>query len=1101
MWFGYSNSPIANPPYGPPGVEWNNFTEEDYQTYLEDTSKFYLGKWTIIMADTTDMIISGAWEITDPIIFPDESQVTIDQCPTVSIEDKPYDKCTRIFALKVVLAELADSKEQYEHWVSFEEGSFFGIYNKFFGFPNRLFEDSPPLPPLNEVEYTDEPLMIDDLLENEIFISKASSEKIQSFFEEKDSILKNYKEKIIYSDTEDIASDIIAKQQDQFERPDINVYILLVLMELKTGFISNKNFDTKTLNNEWTSFCGTRDESRPLYSAFDRLACGIQVYREGQIPLEDNLYLFPDGSEISFQEEDQKLYAFKRTIADISESKEQYDHLMSFEEGSFYDLYEKWFGWPNDFFETNDNNLGIRILSAKKPRLFSVQEEVSLLQIIREANTRFRVPEELAAGIVSQSPWHLQNSNGYYGVMDLTGLQVLEASEYTDISEIKIRNNIRENILAKIGLIAKKREELFNDKSDLTSEEWSKIIQEVEYDTFRKWNEGDKELLDWQKQVADQEVVKIFETIQQNTSINLPNGEIFLLEDKDDNFFLPTSYPSSPNLSSDYSLFENINVGGLEMETIVADLTNYTNRSSEATINAIVIHTMQGYYNYSYDLQNPNLMKSWNYTIGSDGKILRAVEDQYRTYHVKNPPTENYSLSIEHEGFISDEYTNEAYLSSARLVRYLTNKHGIPRFHPSHGEVPGSDDIRDKVDVRNESGLIGHVQVIGCQDVNPSYWGGGGSCKQDPGIHWDWNHYMSLIKPNHIQVEVIREENKKIQLQDEGDSGIGYFQTGNNTITVPIRITNISNDPEMEGAEKNVPITLREISQASLSKITPDNNQFSLNTLPEIDLDPGVSVDVELTINLNQPGASSLQLDLSYKTPSEDVPYYFRTKLKVPVGTFADIEDHWGRDYIRYLADETVVAGFSDGLFDPNGTTTRAEVLKMAYEGKKFTIAPQSGDSGFTDVSSTDWFYPYVKHAKDNGYIRGKESCNYTCFAPNEAVNRYEAAKMIYAIFNEVDYSSGKDGSCSSQNFTQVFKDVAQEKWFCEPVQWMAEQEALWNGEKEEASEKMQKRTDRIQKKLENTDLSPEKRDVLLARLDRLENPQEKIRIKNLLNS
>jgi hypothetical protein len=45
-------------------------------------------------------------------------------------------------------------------------------------------------------------------------------------------------------------------------------------------------------------------------------------------------------------------------------------------------------------------------------------------------------------------------------------------------------------------------------KSDLTSEEWSKIIQEVEYDTFRKWNEGDKELLDWQKQVADQEVVK-----------------------------------------------------------------------------------------------------------------------------------------------------------------------------------------------------------------------------------------------------------------------------------------------------------------------------------------------------------------------------------------------------------------------------------------------------------------------------------------------------------------------------------------------------------------------------------------------------------------
>jgi len=240
------------------------------------------------------------------------------------------------------------------------------------------------------------------------------------------------------------------------------------------------------------------------------------------------------------------------------------------------------------------------------------------------------------ASIISHSSWHLQNANGYYGVMDLTGLQVLESSEYTGISEIRIRNNIRENILGKTGLIAKKREELFSDKSDLKSEEWFKIIQEVEYDTFKTWGGESTELSASQRQRIDQEVIKIFETIQQSTNIELPNGEIFLSQDKDSSFFLPTSFPTSFNLSSDYSLLENISVDGLEMETITADPTNYTSRSSESTINSVVIHTMGGYYNYSYNLQNPNLGKSWHYTIGSDGRILKAIDDQYRTYHFRS---------------------------------------------------------------------------------------------------------------------------------------------------------------------------------------------------------------------------------------------------------------------------------------------------------------------------------------------------------------------------------------------------------------------------------------------------------------------------------
>jgi hypothetical protein len=98
---------------------------------------------------------------------------------------------------------------------------------------------------------------------------------------------------------------------------------------------------------------------------------------------------------------------------------------------------------------------------AENRRLVSVHVEVSLLRSIPRSRIHdSAVPDEGAAGLVSQSPWHLQNSNGYHGVTDLTGLQVLVASEYTDISELKIRENMRENVLAEIGLIAEKREAL-----------------------------------------------------------------------------------------------------------------------------------------------------------------------------------------------------------------------------------------------------------------------------------------------------------------------------------------------------------------------------------------------------------------------------------------------------------------------------------------------------------------------------------------------------------------------------------------------------------------------------------------------------------------
>jgi hypothetical protein len=962
-------------------------------------------------------------------------------------------------------------------------------------------EPLPELPPLNEVEYTDEPLTIDDLLEGQIFGKRAISEEdVKKVLEEIGSPLASDENFVSY----------LYHMQDRWGLPSLNPYAGVAIIEVVTGgvIMGEKSAKEEAQKPVWKKCFTYGSLSADLGGwgekiEFDKgtnmleeystefqfvsrmhkcIEQDLDFFGRGLVAVSEESYEFTNEYEIHFNFKKEGVDYIEKVVpsaiaialARYASSKEEYNKWMSFGEGSLYEFYEKLFGFDNGFFDTSENKIrGERKLVPFKSKLVNATEE----KIIAQSSEKD--PKEIGIGYASQYfpdipksvlyAFYLDKDDPYgekeYRGYELSSARFYQAERYSGLSFVN--SNSISNFVARAALLKMEKDDLFPEKEKLTFEEWQEVFREYkiknvlsENISYGSYNDYDEEYLNQKINIFSAEFKK---ELEQRSNQEEVEGDI------PSTFFLSSSEYSlqfSPDISPDNDW--EYDWPRLQRVTNLSSDNYFEANRTADDIDIIVIHSV-GENNPSFwgsvrVLSQPSpLAISANFVVPMNfdehNYIAQLVPIKHKTRHVGNDPISFRSIGIEHEsGPYKDEndiwqyndYTDQEYKASAALVRYLTNKYDVPRYYEM---VNGNH--YDDIPQNGFRGIIGHIQVPGCVGK-----GGGVGCHTDPGGYttdgrgyldaWNWDSYMSLIQPNHIKVEVIREENKKIQLQDEGDSGIGYFQTGNNTITVPIRITNISNDPEMEGAEKNVPITLREISQASLSKITPDNNQFSLNTLPEIDLDPGVSVDVELTIKLNQPGASSLQLDLSYKTPSEDVPYYFRTKLKVPVGTFADIEDHWGRDYIRYLADETVVAGFSDGLFDPNGTTTRAEVLKMAYEGKKFTIAPQSGDSGFTDVSSTDWFYPYVKHAKDNGYIRGKESCNYTCFAPNEAVNRYEAAKMIYAIFNEVDYSSGKDGSCSSQNFTQVFKDVAQEKWFCEPVQWMAEQEALWNGEKEE---------------------------------------------------
>lgn len=83
---------------------------------------------------------------------------------------------------------------------------------------------------------------------------------------------------------------------------------------------------------------------------------------------------------------------------------------------------------------------------------------------------------------------------------------------------------------------------------------------------------------------------------------------------------------------------------------------------------------------------------------------------------------------------------------------------------------------------------------------------------------------------------------------------------------------------------------------------------------------------------------------------------------------FADIKGHWAEDIINNLANAGVVSGVSDTEFNPDGTVTRAEFLKMAMGAAGIEeVAFRSGEC--LDVTASDWYGGCVQSALDKGLI------------------------------------------------------------------------------------------------------------------------------------
>ena len=139
--------------------------------------------------------------------------------------------------------------------------------------------------------------------------------------------------------------------------------------------------------------------------------------------------------------------------------------------------------------------------------------------------------------------------------------------------------------------------------------------------------------------------------------------------------------------------------------------------------------------------------------------------------------------------------------------------------------------------------------------------------------------------------------------------------------------------------------------------------------------------------------------------------------------SFTDVKnDAWYYDAVTALSSAGIMSGYADGSFKPAKAVTRAEFVTIMYllSGKK----GKNGDGGtsFSDVPQTHRAYPAICAAEANGWVKGSDGL----FRPDDTITRAEAVTAINRYLGRLPDKTAIDLDPTAR----YFPDVTQAKWF-----------------------------------------------------------------------
>ena len=126
---------------------------------------------------------------------------------------------------------------------------------------------------------------------------------------------------------------------------------------------------------------------------------------------------------------------------------------------------------------------------------------------------------------------------------------------------------------------------------------------------------------------------------------------------------------------------------------------------------------------------------------------------------------------------------------------------------------------------------------------------------------------------------------------------------------------------------------------------------------------------------------------------------------------FADMENHWARDYAEKLYSENILKGETNGVqtfYRPDSFITRGEFAAIITRYLKLDT-DSYGECEFADYAKTpNWVKPYINAVVQEGIMNGRAVGTKKYFAPNDMLTRSEAIAVIGRVLKETqtDYKA-----------------------------------------------------------------------------------------------
>ena len=123
---------------------------------------------------------------------------------------------------------------------------------------------------------------------------------------------------------------------------------------------------------------------------------------------------------------------------------------------------------------------------------------------------------------------------------------------------------------------------------------------------------------------------------------------------------------------------------------------------------------------------------------------------------------------------------------------------------------------------------------------------------------------------------------------------------------------------------------------------------------------------------------------------------------------FGDVSaNHWAKSYIDKLSTARIING-SNGMFNPNGQTKRADVTVMLVN--LLGLTPEANNK-FADVNASAYYAPYVGTASNYGIVNGSNGM----FNPQGVISRQDTMVMIAQILKGLDLNVNADTTALKQ--------------------------------------------------------------------------------------